>query len=224
MKKYRYWLIASILLITFIIWTILVKTVDVHFINDVGPLGFYTWNNNVNGFIQQQNTKAFDKMSDLLLYLSYLSIAPFAITGLVQWIKRKSLAKVDTIIYLLLACYIITVVIYGVFEIARVNYSPLSTKGNLKVSYPSSHVFTGASYLGIGLIASFYYFKNKFVKGALIAFVLAYIACLLVSRTLSGNHYITDIIGGGLLTLFIWSLFALLKDCFKTKGLKYTGK
>ena len=99
MKKIQYSLIFIVPLVLFIIWTILVKTVDVYYIDQIGYLGFYDLNTTLNTKIQALNTGLFDKLTDVLLILSIASVLPFAVLGVIQLIKRKSLKAVDKIIY-----------------------------------------------------------------------------------------------------------------------------
>lgn len=205
MKKIRYLIIPSLILVAFIIWTILVKTVDVRYINGIGFLGFYQLNTDINFKIQLMDTKLFHVLSNILLYASMLTVLPFAILGVVELIKRKSLAKVDRILYILLGSYAAIVIFYFVFELVKINFSPLSTPEDLKPSYPSSHIFIFISLVGAGLIGFNHYKQNKtlfiasFIEFGLLIVLMA------ILRMFSGHHYFTDVIGGILLGLFISS-------------------
>ena len=208
MKKYQYLLLPTITLTIFIIWTIIVKTVDVQYIQDVGFLGFYSFNTSINDKVQSLNPTLFHAISNGLLFASFLTVVPFAIMGLVQLIVRKSFKKVDKIIYLLLVSYVVMVIIYFIFEIVKINYSPLSVKDDLKASYPSSHVFIFINILGANLFGFLYYTRpNK--TGKIIAFcvVIGLFIAMLVFRLLSGHHYFTDIVGALFLSFFQLSLF-----------------
>ena len=99
MKKYQYLLLPTITLTIFIIWTIIVKTVDVKYIQDVGFLGFYSFNTSINDKVQSLNPTLFHAISKGLLFASFLTVVPFAIMGLVQLIVRKIFKKVDKIIH-----------------------------------------------------------------------------------------------------------------------------
>ena len=216
MKKIIDYLLPMILLFVFIVFTILVKTVDVHYISGVGYLGFYNVNMSIyQSVIELGKTGTFDKLTDIGLYLSFAVVLVFAVIGLVQLIKRKSLKKVDPIIYVLLATYVISVAFYFIFEIVKINASPLSTPEKIKASYPSSHILFFSVFLSTGVIALFHYLNaNKIIK--LCSYVLVAIVCLMfsISRLYSGQHYLTDVIGSVLLSLLIISLFISLKRDF----------
>ena len=220
MKKVLQFIIPISLLTVFILWTILVKTIDVQYINGVGYLGFYSFNTRISSAVTAFNrTEAFDKLTDIGLYLSFAVVLAFAVIGLVELIKRKSLKKVDLTLYLLLATYVITVFMYFVFEIMKVNYSPLSMEGDLKASYPSSHLLFFSVFLITGVIALFDYVEaNKFIKigtysiSGLVVFGYAF------ARLFSNQHYFSDIIGSLLLSATIIALFISLKKQFNAQN------
>ena len=64
MKKIQYLLAPSILLAIFIIWTALVKVVDIQYVGAAGFLGFYSLNTQINNFVQSMNTKTFDLLTE----------------------------------------------------------------------------------------------------------------------------------------------------------------
>lgn len=216
MKKIINFIPAICLTITFIVWTILVKTVDVKYIDDVGYLGFYHFNIQVNqNVIEFARANLFDKLTDIGLYLSFASVLGFAILGVVQLVKRKSLKKVDIILYLLLAVYVISVMYYLIFEINKINYSPLSTPEELKASYPSSHVLFFITFMFIGLIAFFDYVRvNKVIKICSYAFLGMLSVVYATSRLYSLHHYFSDIMGAVLLSGSLVLLFVALKKQF----------
>lgn len=221
MKKIKYLIFPAISLIAFTIWTILVKTIDVHYIDQIGFLGFYNLNTSINEMVQAQNINLFDKLSDTLLYLSLLTIVPYAVIGIVQLVKRKSLFKVDVIIYMMLIAYALALFLYFVCDIAKINFSPLSTPEKLKASYPSSHVFAFMTFLAVNLYGLFHYFKlNKLLKYGSISLYAILCVLQIVFRLFSGNHYFTDIIGSLFLSCFVFFTFLFLVKISKAEEKK----
>lgn len=221
MKKYLYWLFPGLSLIGFVIWTILVKVVDVQYVQMNNTyLGFYNFNTTINDWVQTLNTKAYDVLSTILLIFALLSVGCFAILGLIQWIKRKSLKKVDPVIYMLLIGYIVIAIFYIVFEVMKINYSPLSTITDLKSSYPCSHIFISTSYLGISFLTMFKYFNfSKLIKGILWAGFGVFTFAMIFTRTFSGCHWFSDVIAAILLSCFIIGSFAGFLILYKDKEL-----
>lgn len=217
MKKYRYWILTAATLLIFILWVILVKTVDVVHIKGVGPLGFY----NLNSEVFKQIALKFDmdkisKITDILLYSSFLTVAAFGGVGLYQLIKRKSFKKVDPILYVLLGAYVATVLLYFILDLSKINYSPLSVAGNLKTSFPSTHVYICSTYYIVGLITLFKYKKlNTPIKVILMAFVGAMFLTVTILRLYSGRHYLTDIIGSVFLIAATCSAYVAFLDLLK---------
>ena len=222
MKKFINYIPALLLTLVFIVWTILVKTIDMSYILNVGYIGFSHFNFQINeSVINFSRTDFFNKISDIGLYLSFLVVLAFAVIGVVQWIKRKSLKKVDPIIYVLLATYITVVIEYFIFEIVKINYSPMSTPSELKASYPSSHVLMFISFLMTGIIALFDFVSaHKVVKIITISIGGLLSATYAIARLLSGEHYFTDIVASLFLSASIIALFVALKRTFVKQEVK----
>lgn len=215
MKKYQYLLLPAITLVIFIVWTILVKTVDVQYIQDVGFLGFYNFNTSLDQHIQTLDNDLFHAISNGLLVLSFLTIVPFAAMGLVQLIVKKNFKKVDVVLYLMLASYLIMVFSYFIFELVKINFSPLSVKDDLHASYPSSHVLIFVVIMGTNLYGLFYYLKmNKIAKISILCVVIALVIAMLITRLFSGHHYFTDIVGAMFLSANLLSIFDSLTRYF----------
>ena len=210
MKKYLYLLVSGILFLAFIVFTVIVKTVDVTFIVTNGTyIGLSHFNYDVGNWIISLNKMTDMKVySDILLYFALGYSFVFFIVGLVQWIKGKSLKAVDKEIYLLAGIYVLVAILYLIFEITKVNYSPLSDNG-LKASYPSTHVFVGSTLV---LINSFVAIKMLKIESKLfkvIIYTSSAIICLLLAftRLLSLKHWCTDIIASFILTSAVYFVF-----------------
>lgn len=223
MKKYLYLLVPTIFLLIFIVFTIMAKTVDVHY-EAIGnfKIGFHHFNYEVGEWVVKQNRmSSTKKISDLLLYVGIGISGIFALIGIYQWIRRKSLLKVDYRLYLLAATYVFIAIAYLLFEIIKVNYSPDLTEG-LKCSYPSSHVFIGCSLFIVNIYTALEMLNLAEDKSWLkyIGYLATAVICvgIIYTRLLTLKHWVTDIIGAILLILFISSLYiALFNKFFKVK-------
>lgn len=210
MKKYLYLFSSAIFFLVFIIFTIIVKTIDVTFILTNGTyIGLSHFNYQVGNWVISLNKMQDMKViSDILFYITLAFSLVFVVAGVVEWIKGKSIKAVDKRIYLLAATYISIALIYLIFEIVKVNYSPISENG-LKASYPSSHVFIGSclilinSYTAVKMlnIASKLFKTIIYTSSSIIAVLIAF------TRLLSLKHWCTDIIASILLIASIYLLF-----------------
>ena len=187
------------LLAVFVLWTVLVHFVDVRAIGPEGSsVGFAT----LNGFVHELTGV------NWLLYTvtDWLGIVPisvalgFAILGLVQLIKRKSLWKVDHSILALGVFYIVVMAAYIFFEIVIINYRPTLIDGYLEASYPSSTTMLIMCVMPTAAIQLNERIKNTVFRRCAIIAIIAFTAFMIVGRLISGVHWITDIIGGALLS------------------------
>ncbi len=189
-------------IIGFIVWTILIRLIDV---KQIGPqdssVGFATFN-----LFFHNLTKA-----NILLYeiTDWLSIIPLAIVlcfaslGLIELITRKSLFKIDKNIILLGVFYLIVLFFYVLFEIVTINYRPILIDGFLETSYPSSTTMLVISVMGTTFININHYIKNNVIKRTLKIATIIFINFMVICRIISGVHWITDIIGGTLFSVGI---------------------
>lgn len=210
MKKFSYLLISGVFALSFIIFTIVFKTVDVTYLPVSNTyLGLSHFNIDFSNYvISTEKYDDFAKISDLFLYLSFAFTLVMGVIGVIQWIKNKSLLKVDKRLFILLGGYVALVAIYFIFEVMKLNYSPDLSKG-LKASYPSTHVFIGSSlflmnsYVSLKLLNS----EKKWLSYLIYASTLLICLLIVFSRSMALKHWLTDIIGSILLTGFIYFLF-----------------
>ena len=199
-KKYLYISIFS--LVAFVMWTLLLCFVDVRAIGpDGSSVGFAA----LNGFVHEKigvNTFLYD-ITDWLGLVPIGVALGFAILGLIQLIKRKSLLRVDRSILALGVFYIIVVAVYLFFEIVVINYRPVLIEGCLEASYPSSTTMLVTCVMPSAAMQAKERIKNKALRQSVIIVIIAFIAFMVVGRLLSGVHWISDIIGGALFSLGI---------------------
>ena len=208
MKQTKKFFIAGIaMLVVFFAFTVCVLTVDRA---PVGPLdssvGFSGINQSV--FKALGESAQFYQITEYLGYASLAFAAAFAILGVLQLIKRKSLWKVDRDILLLGVFYAVVLACYVAFEVIVINYRPVIPEGVLEASYPSSHTILTVCIM-VSAIPSIYRRSgtDPYRKVILPAICVAVSVVTVVGRLLSGVHWLTDIIGGVLLSCALVLLY-----------------
>lgn len=212
MKK-KWWIPVG-WLFAFVLWTILVCSVDVA---PIGPNGSAVGFATLNGWFHRLTGV------DMTLYTvtDWLGLVPvavclgFAIVGLCQWIRRRAIHKVDGNILLLGGFYLVTIAAYLLFESVVINYRPVLIEGYLETSYPSSTTLLTLCVMS----TTWWQLRRRMHRGAL-RFVMLTIICLftgfmVVGRLISGVHWLTDIVGGILLSGALVSFYATL--CHRVK-------
>ncbi|MBQ4090462.1 MAG: phosphatase PAP2 family protein [Clostridia bacterium] len=199
-KNYqRHFYIAACTLIAFVIWTVAICYIDVQ---AIGPLesavGFATINkflHNLTGVHMSLYT-----ITDWLGLVPLVFVMGFALLGLIQWIKRKHILEVDYNILVLGGFYIIVMAVYVLFEIIAVNYRPVLIGGILEASYPSSTTMLAMCVMPTAIMQFNTRIKNTVFKRFVAAVIIALIVFMVIGRLVSGVHWLTDIIGGALLS------------------------
>ena len=202
-------LTGAALVLCFIVWTILIKCVDVQ------PAGV---NGTDIGFASV-NTR-FHELTGVHMWIytitDWLGLVPiaicicFGVLGLVQMIQRKSLLKVDTDILLLGGYYILVIIGYLVFEMIPINYRPILIDGAMEASYPSSTTLLVLSVMPTLKFQIDRRSGNQAVRNITTAFVVLFTAFMVIGRTVAGVHWITDIIGAVLLST---GLYLVYRSC-----------
>ena len=198
MKK-RSLYIAIGLLAAFVLWTAAICLIDVQ---AIGPqestVGFATLNRFVHNL-----TGVHMPLYTLTDWLGLVPIAfglGFAVVGLVQWFKRKCICKVDYSILVLGGFYIVTIAAYLFFERFVINYRPVLIAGFLEASYPSSTTTLVMCVMPTAMMQLHARIKNPALRLCVTLAIAAFTLFMIVGRLLSGVHWLTDIIGGALLS------------------------
>ena len=198
--------IAAIVMgLVFIAFTFMVKTYDV---SPIGPAGTEVGFSHINQRVHEQigfNQTWYD-MTDYLGYAVLAVCGIFALAGLVQLIKRRSLLKVDSEILILGVYFVVVMGFYVLFEKLVINYRPVIMDGETmpEASYPSSHTMLVVTVMLAVAIIVGRYFKNEYVGTFMRTMCIFVTVVMVVGRYYSGVHWATDIVGGLLLS------FALL--------------
>ena len=148
-------------------------------------------------------------ITDWLGIAAILTAFVFAVTGLVQLIKRRSLLKVDRKILSLGGLYIVVIGLYILFENVIINYRPIIMPDNThpEASFPSSHTMLVCVIMGSAVMLINKYIKNKTLNKTLRAICFAIIGITIIGRLIAGVHWFTDILGGIMISVTLLSLY-----------------
>ena len=198
----------------FVLWTVLVSYVDVRAIGqNASSVGFST----LNGYVHNLTGV------NMFLYTitDWLGLVPigvafgFAVLGLVQWVGRKSLFKVDRSILALGGFYIIVLAMYIFFEIVVINYRPVLIDGYLEASYPSSTTMLVMCVMPTAMMQLHARIKSDVFRRCVLISIAAFTAFMVIGRLASGVHWLTDIIGGALVSAGLVITYASVSDIHK---------
>ena len=212
--------IAALFTALFGAFIALLKIVDVQPIGPMGTnVGLATLNSKAYILLSKVTAQLpvgpdmWDKISDLMLLAAFAVAGSFGLIGLIQLIKGRSFFKISPTIIGLGIAYLLSGVVYVVFEICIVNYRPILEAGETfpEASFPSSHTVLAFVVFATAAIA----WGKLLEKHAAIARLLQVLAVLMlltaiVSRMLAGVHWITDIAAGILISLAITALYSAM--------------
>ena len=209
MKNRRKLYAALALLGGFLFWTIAVCLVDVQ---AIGP------NGSAVGFAAVNGT--FHRLTGVHLPLyvltDWLSLIPvgiavgFALLGAVQWIRRKKLRHVDFNILALGGFYVLLAAAYLFFECVVINYRPVLIEGVLEASYPSSTTLLVLCVMGTAMLQFKERIQQKTLRKWVLILCAAFTIFMVVCRVISGVHWLSDIVGGVLLSSALIQLYRFL--------------
>ena len=213
MKNKRNLLFAAVSGLSAALLIILVRFVDVR---PIGPEG-------TSIGLSHLNQSVFDRfgvnmlwyeITDWLGVAAVLTAFLFALTGMVQLIKRRSLLKVDRAILALGGLYIIVAGLYILFEVLIVNYRPIIMPGGTgpEASFPSSHTMLVCVIMGSAMMLIDGYIGVKTLQSLLRIICAVIIGVTVIGRSIAGVHWFTDILGGILISAALLALFAEVKN------------
>lgn len=190
----------------FMLWTMLILTVDVQNAGQAGtPIGFA----GLNGWFHQLTGVHMwlYAITDWLGLIPVFVCLGFAVLGLAQLFRRKSLAKVDFDIILLGVYFVLVVLLYLLFEMFPLNYRPVLIDGRLESSYPSSTTLLVMSVMPAFAFQTNCRLQNTGIQKAVYLFAVIFSAGMVAGRLVSGVHWLTDIIGSVLLSTALFCMY-----------------
>ncbi len=221
MKAKKYIAAGALFLLLFAVWTLLIRTVDVRLvgINDTNT-GSTAWEigqtsaeiglsslNTAFHALTGEHLGLYD-LTDLLSFVPFVICAGFGVLGLVQWIKRKSVLKVDPDLILLGVYYVVVILFFFAFDRFAINYRPILIEGKMEPSYPSSTTLLVAAVIPTLIFQTNRRLRDRRAKALICVFSIAFAAFMIVGRTVCGVHWLTDIIGSCLLVASLFLLYA----------------
>ena len=208
----RLWMAVGFLM-AFALWTLLLGVVDVQ---PIGPndtkVGFAT----INGFLHRMTgvNMAIYTVTDWLGLVPVAIGCGFAALGLAQWIRRKSIRKVDYDLWVLGGFYLLMLAVYLLFESVVINYRPILVHGFLEVSYPSSTTLLVLCVMPTTMLQVHRRMQHRLLRRVLQTIIVSFMLFMVIGRLLAGVHWLTDIIGGVLLAggmVLLYDAVCLLK-------------
>lgn len=145
--------------------------------------------------------------------VAILTAFGFAVVGLVQVVKEKSLFRVEKSLIWLGGYFVLVIGIYIFFEKYVINYRPIMLAEYLEPSFPSTHTMIVLCIMGAAMIQFQRRIKNQKVRYAAHILSVLTIAVTVIGRMISGVHWFTDIIAGlliGTAMLFLYYAVDLL--------------
>ena len=192
-------ILSAGLLAAFALWTALLTRVDVR---PIGPNGSTVGMAALNA--------PFHRLTGVHMTLytvtDWLGLVPVALCvgfgalGIIQWIRRRRLGRVDRSLLVLGCFYVAILGVYLLFEKLEVNYRPVLIDGCLEASYPSSTTLMTLCVMPTAATQLWGRIKRKTLRCCVVCAILGFTLFMVVARLVSGVHWLTDILGGVLLS------------------------
>ena len=194
------------LLTAFMLWTILLRVVDVQAAGPDGTrIGFAAFNVRVHRLTGVH--MGLYTITDWLGLVPILICLCFGVLGLVQLVRRRSLLRVDADLLLLGLYYLLVIAAYLVFEMIPINYRPVLIEGRLEASYPSSTTLLVLSVMPTLRFQIDRRAGEPFLRKAAAVFAAVFSAFMVIGRLVSGVHWATDIAASVLLSAGLFLLY-----------------
>ena len=201
--------VSAALLAAFALFTAAVRCIDVQ---AIGPQGSRVGFAGLNGFVHRLTGVHFTlyTITDWLGLIPLAVCAGFGALGMVQWIQRKRILKVDRSILVLGGFYVVVIAAYLLFEVFVINHRPVLIEGRLEASYPSSTTVLTLCVMLTAKMQTDARIRRRGLRTCVAMLIVFFTAFMVVGRLISGVHWCTDIVGGALLSAGLVALYAVL--------------
>ena len=209
--KVKRTIIGALLFLLFIVWSIIVCTVDVRPVGlNESMVGLASINQSIHNYTGVIMTLY--SVTDILSIIPITITIVFAVVGFVQLIRRRSLIKIDKDLLCLGCFYMVVFLSFIAFEVFPVNYRPILIEGTLEASYPSSTTLLIISIMPTTDIMLRRRIKSRVLMSVLGLSIYLFTVLMVIGRFISGVHWFSDIIGGILLSTSLVLLFSGISE------------
>ena len=204
-------MIAAVSFFTaFVLWTCAVCFFDVRPIGVLGTKVGFAFLNGEFHHLTGVHMSLY-ALTDLLSLIPLGFVLFFGSLGVWQTFLRKSLLRVDRSLIVLGFFYVTVAAFFLFFEMCVINVRPILIEGRMEASYPSSTTLLVLTVMPTALMQLNARMKKSAFRTCVLALLSFFTVFMVVSRLLSGVHWLSDIIGGGLLSVslvFAYSAFS----------------
>ena len=215
-KAISQFILGGILLIMFVLFTWSLTWFNMQ---PIGPNGSSVAYANINQAIHNLfgvNMTLYN-ITDWAGVVAIFVALGFAILGLVQWIKRKHILKVDSSILILGVFYILVFSAYVFFEFHVINRRPVLINGILEASYPSSTTMLAMCVLPTAMMQFHRLIKNAKARNTTNFLCGMFTVFMVIGRLVCGVHWFTDILGGLIFSVAIILLYCATNNYIRAK-------
>ena len=185
----------------FVLWTWLVQFVQVR---PIGPEGSAVGFAALNGWFHDLTGAhmALYTITDWLSLIPLGFVAGFGLLGFVQLIR----GRLERSIIVLGCFYAAVLAAFALFEVLVINYRPILIEGVLEASYPSSTTMLCLCVMPTAVMQ----LRSRGCKRWLSMLLTVFTIFMVAARAISGVHWITDIIGGVLMSAALVKAYEVL--------------
>ena len=193
-RNFRFWFGAGLLAL-FVIYTVSLTVVD---LQPIGPQGSWVAYAGLNKAVHELFGvhMILYHITDWAGVVAIFVAVGFAVLGLIQWIQRKHILKVDSNLLALGVFYIVVFGVFVFFEYHVINRRPVLINGYLEASYPSSTTLLAMCVLPTAMMQFRQYIRKMWFRKTVNILCGVFTAFMVLGRLVCGVHWFTDILGG----------------------------